>query len=1016
MSIAYSVFKPKFKKTIADAIYQEVVSGTAIYYHWLGKENLWTDFLSPFIGSSPADYPGQPSNNFRYDLHVRRDILTLKKIKPTDISYVVKRIDWESGTVYDMYDDAIETVTGYGYAPSYSGAVTLEDSLFYVMTNEYKVYKCIWNNDDQPSTVQPTSTSTSVITTSDGYKWKFMYLIPVSLRNRFLTAEWMPITTASGNENYTTGEIRKISIQNGGAGYDKDSTYAVITGDGYKEVNPYIITEINVSAPTTGTTGGSGYLVTAGDFIEGTSYTIVDSGDTDFEAIGAANNLPGTSFTATDVGSGTGTAYLNVTITVEDPFPNATEWSDGGSVDKGNYIKYTDTGITNFYLVTSGTNLGSSPPIHTGITAGKGDSQSYTAGGGNVVLKYIGTKARASAVMTAGGDSIELINIDDAGIGYSKKPTIGFTPPFEKDSNFQTSYTGDVLGNIIYYEGRYYRVITEGLTSPVDGPVHLSGTAFNGTVEYEFIGQDPELTPTIEKTDAEIELNISPAKDSVFKITVLTDGSKYTEVPAVTVAAPLAGSAATAEAVVGNTTETLGKVIAIRVTSIGNGYTEVPDVTVETPKLTFNGNTSVSTGNHWISYTSHKFVTGDSVTYSNGGGTDITGLTDGEVYYIRAIDDNTIKLATTKTNAEANTCIAIEQTVSSEEGHTLQLTTSSEAATAVASLGTGGEIVGYTITDYGIGYTNANIQIVDPTKSQDWNDANTGGAILTADFIQGNVETLQADVELLAVPGAIETFKIVNGGEGYAVATVEVLGDGTGASALATCSGGKVTKVEIVNSGQGYSWTDVRITGNSGASGAEVRAIMTPLGGHGSNAIDELNAHSLSFYTSISRDINQGLEITNDYRKVGLVRNIRQFGSNRRFSDDNGSGCVLIECKYNPAQLLQDMLLLKDGYKKYRIVEFTDVTDADETGKGNGQILLSVFNNFTIYEGDQIITDPTNGGNVLDSPLSAQTLVVSAVKERTIDQFSGDFLFFSVRESYAPTQEQIITVRTTLTI
>ena len=135
MSIAFSVFKPKFKKTIADAVYNEVVSGTAIYYHWLGKENLWTDFLSPFIPSSASDIPGQPSNNFRYDLHVRRDILTLKKIKPTDVSYVVKRINWESGRVYDMYDDAIETVVGYGFAPSFSGAFTLEESLFYVMTN-----------------------------------------------------------------------------------------------------------------------------------------------------------------------------------------------------------------------------------------------------------------------------------------------------------------------------------------------------------------------------------------------------------------------------------------------------------------------------------------------------------------------------------------------------------------------------------------------------------------------------------------------------------------------------------------------------------------------------------------------------------------------------------------------------------------------------------------------------------------------------------------------------------------
>ena len=112
---SYSMFKQRFKKTIADAIYQEVTSKTATYYHWFGKENPWTDFLSPFIPSSGGDYPGQPSENFRYELHVRRDILTAKKIKPSDVSYVVRRIDWSSGTVYDMYDDAIESTSGYGY-------------------------------------------------------------------------------------------------------------------------------------------------------------------------------------------------------------------------------------------------------------------------------------------------------------------------------------------------------------------------------------------------------------------------------------------------------------------------------------------------------------------------------------------------------------------------------------------------------------------------------------------------------------------------------------------------------------------------------------------------------------------------------------------------------------------------------------------------------------------------------------------------------------------------------------
>ena len=99
------------------------------------------------------------------------------------------------------------------------------------------------------------------------------------------------------------------------------------------------------------------------------------------------------------------------------------------------------------------------------------------------------------------------------------------------------------------------------------------------------------------------------------------------------------------------------------------------------------------------------------------------------------------------------------------------------------------------------------------------------------------------------------------------------------------------------------------------------------------------------------------------------------------------------------------MLLTKDGYKKYRIVEFTDT-----------QILLSVFNNFTIEVGDVLTTDPTNDGRVAQPTVNQQLITVESVTERTIDQFSGDFLFFSVRESYAPTSDQIITVRTIVEI
>lgn len=57
-----------------------------------------------------------------------------------------------------------------------------------------------------------------------------------------------------------------------------------------------------------------GYTVTAGNFVVGKTYLITSVGTTDFTAIGASANQTGIYFTATGVGSGTGTAELSRSV------------------------------------------------------------------------------------------------------------------------------------------------------------------------------------------------------------------------------------------------------------------------------------------------------------------------------------------------------------------------------------------------------------------------------------------------------------------------------------------------------------------------------------------------------------------------------------------------------------------------------------------------------------------------------------------------------------------------------
>jgi len=90
--------------------------------------------------------------------------------------------------------------------------------------------------------------------------------------------------------------------------------------------------------------------------------------------------------------------------------------------------------------------------------------------------------------------------------------------------------------------------------------------------------------------------------------------------------------------------------------------------------LTFDGSAAsiVSVANDTITQSLHRFVQGQRVTYTNGGGGNIGGLTSGTVYYIINDGENTIKLATNSSNAASGTAINLTS-VGSGTGHTLNV-------------------------------------------------------------------------------------------------------------------------------------------------------------------------------------------------------------------------------------------------------------------------------------------------------------------------------------------------------
>ena len=191
-------------------------------YLFIGKVTPWADDTAP-------DTPTDSVSNTVYNHW--RDMIAAKKIGSTDVSHVAPRYNWTSGSNYFAYNHANNA---------------LFDQQFYVMTDDYNVYKCLANNNSGgTSTVKPAGTGTAIISNNtDFYKWKFMYQISAARALKFVTPSYIP-TQRVRKANLAIANTTDSSFQ-----YDVEIA-ANTSGNGAVEV-------AHVSA------GGSGYTFEVG--------------------------------------------------------------------------------------------------------------------------------------------------------------------------------------------------------------------------------------------------------------------------------------------------------------------------------------------------------------------------------------------------------------------------------------------------------------------------------------------------------------------------------------------------------------------------------------------------------------------------------------------------------------------------------------------------------------------------------------------------------------------------------
>ena len=170
-----AIVTSNFRTLNAKKLKQQVSSSSV--YVGIGKSDVWslttsdTTDTTPFTPADTLDQLGE----------ARANLIGLKKIVGTEISHVIPRYTWTSGNSYYAWD---------------SDDASIFDKAFYIITSEFKVYKCI-KAGGGASSIQPTQTLTDPTAESDGYIWKYMYTTGVQDAENFLTNSYMPVKTIS---------------------------------------------------------------------------------------------------------------------------------------------------------------------------------------------------------------------------------------------------------------------------------------------------------------------------------------------------------------------------------------------------------------------------------------------------------------------------------------------------------------------------------------------------------------------------------------------------------------------------------------------------------------------------------------------------------------------------------------------------------------------------------------------------------------------------------------------------
>lgn len=359
--------RPEFHTNLVSTVQDGILYQQKHLYYFLGNIEPWADDQNP---------PVEPPLTQHGDTTIRDNIIFLGRVNPSDAALVVPRYNWESGEVFAQWDHTQNMV----------------GEQFYCITDEFNVYKCLYNNRDALSTVKPTGTSLNPLETSDGYVWKFMYGVAPFKRTKFLSDEFIPVQRALTESFLNKGAIETVAVSNGGSGYIEA---------------PLTSIEVEQTSSTTGS-GALARVSAVGQYGELQGIEIISAG------VGYTAGSTATIISVYGVGATLQTVNslngLLTSVQIVNPGTNykvddVVDIKVGGAVLTPIVSAVTGS-IVDVVIENPGTGYQSNPTL---IVRQFGNAGRGKFGGGSAVIKSV-----------VGGGSVRHVVIEDPGIDYPK--------------------------------------------------------------------------------------------------------------------------------------------------------------------------------------------------------------------------------------------------------------------------------------------------------------------------------------------------------------------------------------------------------------------------------------------------------------------------------------------------------------------------------------------------------------------------------------------------------------------